>query len=688
MDPASPATSPTLRSTPASLCTARGSPSNAADDTAMSSPVDDPPPDIPDPVGRDARPLPRELRSHCQILLEEKLYSDAIQMLSGFLGDGLRPDPAALATRPKRRPRKLQPALVPPPGQLALVATLAIHPSFTSLAPDAADLHTAAHALAYLRGLVGTVGPVHANLGAAFSFSARAGGLGGGGGARSTRSGGGGLGGGFGSGLGGGGGEDSDDAPASRFARDQLVFRRGRDFWSVLGWAFRCAAEHPHRWRHWRVWLDLMVGVLEADLDERLARDQAASSSSSSSSSSYPMLRESLVARYLEDLRRDGRPVLKEVMRALLAFLDPENQASDRALYREVFENETRRTRGKRKREDDLPLVDLEKDRFGDYLDDDEDVWSEDDAKEEGDGAASLPSAAAATATTPSPPQQRRGRPGRKPKAAAVTVTTTTTTSTVSLPDDVASTIPLRLRLFRLLSNVSFYLPAAHGSPIAPVEELYEAFADRVRALPLPAYRALVASHHHHHHNAHVLPDDVQITFLRVLADSLLPPTAGRTRTRTQTKTQTQTRTRARENTVSAAAGSFRPDPADVDPDGLGASALGVTPLALQECFLPFAAARVTAEDNARLALALESMAWLVYLRAELGYSDALRRAVERGIQAREDKIRKRAAGGRGGGSSGGGEEDARERVAREALARSARNLRAWVDVLRRESEP
>ncbi|KAL1838363.1 hypothetical protein VTJ49DRAFT_2772 [Mycothermus thermophilus] len=628
-------------STPGSFYTARGSLSNAADDTAISSPVDEQPPDIEDTVYRDARQLPRELKSHCQILLEEKLYSEAIQILSGFLSDGSR-DNSAIANPPKYPqqqpppPPKLKPALVPPPSQLALLATLVIHPSFTSLSPETGDLHTAAHALAYLRGLVSTVGPVNANLGAAFGFTHA--------GARSTRSGGG-----F-HPDGAGSSEDSDDALTSKFARDQLVFQRAREFWSVLGWAFRCAVEYPHRWRHWRVWLDLVVGALEADFDERLARDRAAGRTGKGKSAvPYPMLKESIVVRYLEDLRRDCRPVLREVMRALFAFLDEENQGSDRALYREVFESETRVSKGKRKREeDDLPMVDLENGQFGDYLDE-HDFWSE---EEMDDG-----NSAAAAESAPTPPlssQRKRGRPGRKPKTAAAAATAASSSVPLpTLPDDVASTIPFRLRIFRLLSNIAFYLPSANI--LAPIGELYETFTDHVRALPLPAYRAFVVSHNHDNS----LPDEVQITFLRILADALLPPTKP-------------SGSRTRGSAAAAAAAAARPDPADVDPDCFEPGSQGVTPLVLQECFLPFAAARVTAEDNARLSLALESMAWFVYPRIEMHYTDGLRCAVEKGIKAREEKIRKRA----------GGREDVGERMAREVLARSARNLRVLVEVL------
>lgn len=71
-------------STPESYFTAQGSPSdpsnrsnsnshqsNAADETTLSSPVDD---HVPEKLSyRDAAQLPHELRSHCQIHLEEQL---------------------------------------------------------------------------------------------------------------------------------------------------------------------------------------------------------------------------------------------------------------------------------------------------------------------------------------------------------------------------------------------------------------------------------------------------------------------------------------------------------------------------------------------------------------------------------------------------------------------------------------
>lgn len=370
------------------------------------------------------------------------------------------------------------------------------------------------------------------------------------------------------------------------------------------------------------------MAVLEADLDERLARDgrekregEAGVGGGGSGGGgkgkgkgkgetvmppAYPALAQSLLVGYLLALKRERRNALREVLRGLFAFTDGENAVSDRAVFREVFERETvigagGGAKGKRKRGEDV-AVDLENDQFGDYLDGDE--FDESGGEEDGVGRV--------------PTLKERKKSGRKPKAEAAA-------ASFVLTDDIAETVSFRLRLFRLLSAVSYYLPET----FARVDELYEKFADHVRSLPLPMFRLFVESHHAD------LPDDVRVSFLRMLIEEMLP--------------------------------RHHPEPADVDPEN--ASGTGVTVLVLQECFLPFAANKVTAEDNAKLSLALESMLWFVYSRIDVGYSPELRAAVEKGIRAREDNIKNKR----------GGRPD---KAAKDVLARSARNLRTLVDVL------
>lgn len=434
-------------------------------------------------------------------------------------------------------------------------------------------------------------------------------------------------------------GHDSDDdssggdaALAGAFARSQLVFRRAGDFWAVLGWAFRCAAEHPRRWRWWRVWLDFVVSVLEADLDERLALDKDKNHHEEGGveeSEGYDggLAAGSLVVGYVEGLRRERRNALREVMRAVFAFSDAETAASDRKVFREVFEKETLvGVKSKRKRGEEA-VVDLENDRFGDYLDG-EDFEDEGDDSEYEQQEPAVPT-----------PKGRR-KPGRKAAAGKATA------DTFTLTDAIAETVPFRLRIFRLLSAVSYYLPSS--SPLCPVDELYETFTDHVRGLPLPLFRLFIESH------PATLPEYVQVSLLRMVVDALLPPSIP-----------------------------HRPDPEAVDPEH-GAGHVTLTPAVMERCFLPYAAHRVTPEDNAKLSLALESMLWYLYAEIGVAYSEGLRRAVETGIRAREDRINRRRGGGAGGRKGGGaaGEYPGPGEAAREALARSARNLRALVDVI------
>lgn len=72
MELTSPLTTLATISTPDSYYAARGS-SNAADDTTLSSPIEDPPEHHEELGYRDAVQLPHELKSHCQIHLEEQL---------------------------------------------------------------------------------------------------------------------------------------------------------------------------------------------------------------------------------------------------------------------------------------------------------------------------------------------------------------------------------------------------------------------------------------------------------------------------------------------------------------------------------------------------------------------------------------------------------------------------------------
>lgn len=127
-----------------------------------------------------------------------------------------------------------------------------------------------------------------------------------------------------------------------------------RDFWHIVGWAFNCSVRYPKRWKYWKVWLEYMFDVLDADWKERERQDLLGEEES------FALRQESILAMYFEDVR--GRStVVKRVVRSMFADGGVESLRE----FKEVFPNETRdppsKASKKRKRES------LPEDSFGDY---------------------------------------------------------------------------------------------------------------------------------------------------------------------------------------------------------------------------------------------------------------------------------------------------------------------------------
>lgn len=228
---------------------------------------------------------------------------------------------------------------------MAVLATLAIHPKYTSKLADSAAHDVSSLAMSYLRTVLAIVGPVNANLRDAFLFRGENGRR-----RRSSEH----------SGL--EGMESEEDHVRGKTANKGSVWARGQDFWKVLGWAFNCSAQHPHRWRWWQPWLEYMVDVLESDYKERKRLD--VEREGSQDSYEYQLLQESLLVSYVMPRNSRVSP-LKPIMSALFA----DGNTSSQAIFKEVFTRENKvasKSSKKRKRD----RVDLENDKFGDYDDD------------------------------------------------------------------------------------------------------------------------------------------------------------------------------------------------------------------------------------------------------------------------------------------------------------------------------
>jgi hypothetical protein len=144
---------------------------------------------------------------------------------------------------------------------------------------------------------------------------------------------------------------------------------------------------------------------------------------------------------------------------------------------------------------------------------------------------------------------------------------------------------------------VAFYLP----SSFVGVRELYQTLADNIKQLPLPAFSLIVSAA-----DSSVLPVEVYVSLIQVLIIRYLPSNAPPPRT------------------VSAAA---------TDDE--------MNQTILEKCYLPFAASTSSVEDNAKISILLEN-ALRLHLKsgAEIKYTADLKGAVEKGIAARENKIK------------------------------------------------
>ncbi|KAI3399383.1 hypothetical protein diail_7110 [Diaporthe ilicicola] len=511
---------------------------------------------------RDALGLPRELKLRCQIHLEEQYYIAALNLLNSLLCDGFPPAHAPT-----------QPVCVAPPGQMAVLATLAIHPKHTSKLADSDSHDVSSLSLSYLRNVLATVGPVNANLRDAFLFRGETG-------RRRRRSS---------ENAGLDGMESDEDHIRGKTANKGSVWARGQDFWRVLGWAFNCSAHHPHRWRWWQPWLEYMVDVLEADYQERKRLD--VEREGVKESYDYQLLQESLLVSYMMPKNSRVSP-LKPIISALFA----DGSTSSQAIFKEVFTKEQKvasKSSKKRKRD----RVDLENDKFGDYDDDSSTGGSE-----------------------PPTPEHLQ--------MLAMDVENDTVLWTNS---SILDTIPLRQRLFALLSDAAYDVP---GKCMINLPDLYEKSTERIAQLPVAAFARFLAPHDT------TLMQGSFIAIIRCLMPYLLPGAA--------------------------------PRPADVDPEVDAREDVSVR--ILERCYLPFAYR--TAENNAKLSLAVEAL-----LRVDFcSWSPSLQRAVDKGVAARNDKAGPRK-GGRSNPKSDG------EVAAREILRASGKRLLAWADILRAECD-
>ncbi|KAI1114859.1 hypothetical protein F5Y14DRAFT_441001 [Nemania sp. NC0429] len=392
---------------------------------------------------RPKKALPPELKEHCRVYLEEALPRQAISLLDSLL--------STRASDPR------EPAYCPPPSQISLLCSLLVHPDFTTRPREPDWPQISLQALVYLRDLLSVLGPVNAAFKEAVLFGTNA-------------------------------TSDldfeshpphNDDALdvderglvrlSPRHGNDS-VWQRGRDFFSVVGWALNCSFLYPERWQWWARWLGFMLDLLEADLQERHRLDMQ------NDSDDMPLLQNSILASYIA--QRSGRTtdVVMWIMKALFA----DGSMSSTSVFQEIWYREhkckSRRAANKRKRD----KVNIDKGEYGGYLDD-ESVHS-------------------SQASEPPTPQKKR--------------TEAAWAQELDFETLYIETVSLRQRLFSLVSYLCYGLGDA--SPI-DFSSLYEKFEQRIKELPLAIFSSFI------NHSTSSLRTDQQIETLQGVLFLFLP---------------------------------------------------------------------------------------------------------------------------------------------------------------------
>ncbi|EAW10754.1 uncharacterized protein ACLA_052270 [Aspergillus clavatus NRRL 1] len=409
------------------------------------------------PLYRPVKPIPYELVQHCSIFLEEKLYTQALNLLLNILS------PGAVSSTP---------IYVPSPQLLAVAATFLVHPSTTTRARTAEEEEAPNAALRLLRLTNTLVGPTSAKLTVAFSFthfeSSRQGRR------RHVEA------------EGSAHGEVSPDDTKPLnidLGQSASVWSRAEDFWHVVGWAFNCSILHPERWARWQIWLEFMCEVLEDDWNER----ERQSASAADDMECRRILQGSLISRYIVD-GSAGHGRNRRILRAI--FADGGSAAVNE--FREVFHKELKQL--KRETNDNVKKreveVNIDEGQYGDYLSKGED---ESDATDS-------PVTATATAKRPTRQSKRTRRANTRSTNAKDTATLAPDTAMTDSPSAVQAhvgvsllgglqSLALRQRLLHLLSAVAKASPDAFTT----LDELYHLFVENIRHLPLPIFQAFVS---------------------------------------------------------------------------------------------------------------------------------------------------------------------------------------------------
>lgn len=105
-----------------------------------------------------------------ECLPTNKSDGEAIQLLTSLAAAGGSDGQNLLPATTTNTPTAKTPIWLPPPSHLAVLASLAVHPAYTTRPQDGTDLRVAGHAMQYLRHVLSVAGPVGAEMATAFAY--------------------------------------------------------------------------------------------------------------------------------------------------------------------------------------------------------------------------------------------------------------------------------------------------------------------------------------------------------------------------------------------------------------------------------------------------------------------------------------------------------------------------------------
>jgi hypothetical protein len=400
---------------------------------------------------RPNKALPLELAEHVRNYIEEGLLTQAFNLLLSITGN---------TTSSSNRNG---PVTIPSPSHLALAATVAVHPHFTTRTAERETWNQANSALRLLKLVHTRVGPIQGNLGTAFAFRK------------------------FSTSINQARNEDSDEdsyetdhdlLDASnlkmKYVQRQSLWTRADDFWSFVGWAFNCASlpsTHGGRWKHYSLLLDFMITVLETDWQLRTTGIEDSPE-------------ESLLWQYIE-LAQGGTARQRRILRAIFADWTTKSMRE----FKEIFHNELKGPKKDQPTEQKREVVDIDHDEYGDYLIRDESDVSDDNINMDGTSAQGRPAKRLRTHS-----RSRTSSRVVTPRSSAGSLRSAHTdgekdASMASTLGDTTS-INLRLRLLALLAEVSSHptLLATSPTTFPDLDDLLTLYVEFICPLPLPVF--------------------------------------------------------------------------------------------------------------------------------------------------------------------------------------------------------